>query len=101
MIDRFKATYLNICWLPPIIYLLADFYIATFEGWGQWAMGVVVLPALLLSAAFFMAGLWITSDSFKAQKPFLKLSIATLISGSVFLWFLGRALVTELMLSFS
>ena len=100
MIDRFKTTYLNICWIPPASYLLADYYIATFEGWGQWAMAVVVLPTMLLSAAFLMTGLWITSDSMKQKLPVLKLAIGTLISGSVFLWFLLRALLTWLLLSF-
>ena len=93
MIDRLKITYLRVCWLPVGLYLLADFYIATFEGWGQWALGIVVLPTLLLSVAFLGIGLWVISDSYQRRQPLLKLVLATALSGSIFFWFLGRSLL--------
>ena len=93
MLDRLRSTYFYICWLPLGLYVLSDVYIATSTGWGQWALGVVALPPMLLSAAFLLAGLIIVSDAVQNRSPVIKLGFATLVAGSVFLWFVGRTMV--------
>ncbi|MFT7243253.1 MAG: hypothetical protein ACI82A_000595 [Candidatus Azotimanducaceae bacterium] len=52
MLARLRSTYFYICWLPVAVYLLSDVYISTSSGWGQWAMGVVVLPPMLLDKLY-------------------------------------------------
>ena len=96
MLDRFRATYFYICWLPLGLYILSDVYISTSTGWGQWAIGVVALPPMLLSAAFLLAGLFIISEAIQAGAPVVKVGFATFIAGSVFLWFVGRTLIQVL-----
>ena len=93
MLDRLRSTYFYICWLPLGLYLLADVYIAMSTGWGQWAIGVVVLPPMLLSAAFMLAGLFIVSEAVQNKEPVLKVGLATFMAGSVFVWFVGRTLL--------
>jgi hypothetical protein len=56
-------------------------------------MGVVVLPPMLLSAAFLLTGLFMLSDAAQKRAPLLKLGLATILAGSVFIWFVGRTLV--------
>lgn len=93
MIERLRSTYFYICWLPLALYLVSDIYIGTSTGWGQWAMGVVVLPPMLLSAAFLLAGLFILSDAAQKREPLIFLVLATAVAGSVFIWFVGRTLM--------
>lgn len=97
MIETIRKRFFVICWLPLAIYLVADFYIATFEGWGLWAMGVVVLPALLLSVGFMGLGIWITVDSLNQKTNWIKPLVATVVSGSVFMWFVVRSLAVALL----
>ena len=97
MLDRLRSTYFYICWLPLGLYLIADVYIATSTGWGQWAIGVVALPPMLLSAAFMLGGLFIISEAAQNKQPFLKVLWATLVAGSVFLWFVARSLLLTLL----
>lgn len=96
MLDRLRSTYFYICWLPLALYVASDIYIATSTGWGQWAMGVVVLPPMLLSAAFMLVGVMIVSDMVQQGGPIIKITLATLVAGSVFLWFVGRTLLVTL-----
>lgn len=96
MIERLRSTYFYICWIPLAFYLASDIYIGTSTGWGQWAMGVVVMPPMLLSAAFLLAGLFILSDATKKSEPLLALALATALAGSVFIWFVGRTLLLNL-----
>lgn len=90
MLDRLRSTYFYICWLPLGLYVVSDIYIATSTGWGQWAIGVVALPPMLLSAAFMLVGVFIVSDALKQKEPAIKALAATLIAGSVFIWFVSR-----------
>lgn len=96
MLDRLRSTYFYICWLPLALYVASDIYIATSTGWGQWAMGVVVLPPMLLSAAFMLVGVMIVSDMVRQGGSIIKIALATLVAGSVFLWFVGRTLLVTL-----
>ncbi len=58
-------------------------------------MGVVVLPPLLLSAAFLLTGALMVSDGIGKKEPVLKLLLATLVAGSVFIWFFLRSVILE------
>ena len=97
MIDRLKSTYHLLCWLPLVFYIVADKYVSTVDGWGQWALGAVVLPTILLSVGFFIAGIWITVVSYKKSQPVGRLLFATLLSGSVFLGFGCRLILLDLL----
>ena len=97
MLDRLRSTYFYICWLPLGLYLLADIYIATSTGWGPWAIGVVALPPMLLSAAFMLAGLFIVSEAIQSKQPVVKVGLATLVAGSVFIWFVGRTFLLAIL----
>ncbi len=97
MLDRLRPTYYYTCWLPVAIYLAADFYIGTSTGWGQWAMGVVVLPPMLLSAAFLLTGIYMISDVMQKKESIWSLLLATLFAGSIFIIFVTRSLLIELM----
>ncbi len=93
MLDRLRSTYFYICWLPLGLYVLIDVYIATSTGWGQWAISVVVLPPMLLSAAFMLVGLVMVREAVNQNEPAVPLLAATLVAGSVFIWFVCRTLL--------
>ena len=97
MLERLRSTYFYICWLPLGLYLVSDVYVSASTGWGQWAIVVVVLPPMMLSAAFLLTGGLITSDAIARGEPKWKLIFATALSGSVFVWFAGRSLVLKLL----
>lgn len=93
MLERLRSTYFYICWLPLGLYIVSDVYIATSTGWGQWAIGVVAMPPMLLSAAFMLVGLVIVREAVNQKEPAIRLLAATLVAGSVFIWFVCRTLL--------
>ena len=97
MLEKLRSIYFYICWLPLGLYVLSDVYITYTTGWGQWAIGVVVMPPMLLSAAFLLAGLFIVSEAAKNKDPVLKLALATSVAGSVFIWFVSRTLILSVL----
>lgn len=92
MLERLRSAYFYFCWLPPAIYLASDFYIGTSTGWGQWAMGVVVLPPMLLSAAFLLTGIIVVMNDVQKKASVWRLVLSTLVAGSVFIVFVTRSL---------
>jgi hypothetical protein len=77
--------------LPLLLHLLALWYIGRFDGWGAWAAAPMLLPAIILSGAMFLTGiaLWYQRRRY-GRDPLLL--VATLLAGSVALFYLISAL---------
>jgi len=92
--------YLAFSWLPLALYIFTSNYVDHFEGWGAWAAGRTLIYPLIFSVVMGLFGIVLTISSLSTRKMSLSLVLATLLSGSVGLWFLGRAILIEIQRSF-
>ena len=95
-----KKFYFWTCPIPQLSFWALWFYVGTFEGWGQWAAGPMLLPPLFLSLVMLITGAGFVIHSRKRNKSVVGLTIATLVAGSLALWFLVKAIAMELARSF-
>ncbi|NNG16831.1 MAG: hypothetical protein HKM89_10155 [Gemmatimonadales bacterium] len=77
--------------LPVVLHLLALWYVGRFDGWGAWAAAPMLLPAIILSGGMFLTGTAFWYQGRRSGRDPLLL-IATLLAGSVALFYLIRAL---------
>lgn len=96
----FSKWYVYFSWLPLASYLLATNIINRSDGWGAWAVGPVLIYPILFSLLFGLLGAFLIVFSIRAKNLSANLVIATLLSSSIALWFLGLALIKEIQISF-
>jgi len=77
--------------LPLVLHLLAMWYVGRFDGWGAWAAAPILLPAIILSGGMFLTGIALWYQRRRNGHDPLLLA-ATLLAGSVALFYLIRAL---------
>jgi hypothetical protein len=92
--------YLALSWLPLALYIFTSYYVDHFEGWGAWAAGRTLIYPLIFSVVMGLFGIVLTISSPGTRKMSLSLALATLLAGSVGLWFLGKAILLEMQRSF-
>jgi hypothetical protein len=95
-----KKIYLYTSWLPLAMFISAYFHLGILDGWGQWAGGKVVIPALILSLIYTLVGLLIVFIQFNKVAVSKTLLFSILLSGSVILWFIARYVFLEIKVSF-
>jgi hypothetical protein len=77
--------------LPLALHLLAMWYVGRFDGWGAWAAAPILLPTIILSAGIFLTGIALWYQRRRSERDPLLLA-ATILAGSVALFYLIRAL---------
>ena len=92
--------YIYFSWLPLAIYFLAFRVVNRSDGWGAWATGRILIYPILFSLLFGILGILLIVASKKTNNLNSKLVIATLLSSSLGLWFLGLAVIKEIQRSF-
>lgn len=95
-----KKIFIWTCALPPLLFWALWLYAGTFEGWGAWAAGPMLIPPLFLSFAMLITGTGLVIHSRKLNESAAGLIIATLVAGSLFLYMLAKAAFMELARSF-
>lgn len=86
--------------LPLLIFWLVTLYARQFEGWGRGAAGILLLGPILLSFLMGAMGIVLIMKSRKQKVPVANLSLSTLMAASLFLYFLAKGVVLELISSF-
>ena len=86
--------------LPLLIFWLVTLYARQFEGWGRGAAGILLLGPILLSFLMGAMGIVLTMKARKQKVPVANLSFSTLMAASLFLYFLAKGVVLELISSF-
>ena len=77
--------------LPLALHLLAVWYVGRFDGWGAWAAAPMLLPAIILSGGMLVIGIAFWYLGRRSGRDPLLLA-ATLLAGSVALFYVVRAL---------
>ena len=89
----------NFIWtspLPLLIFWGLSIYLKQFEGWGQWAGGILLLGPVLLSLLMAVMGVVLIVQARKKNEPAANLWVSTLMSGSIILYVLARVAVLQL-----
>ncbi len=86
--------------LPLISLLWVLTYLDRQEGWGAWAAAILVVIPMTLSFVLATLGGFLIYRERKAGGATVGLWWATLLAGSVDLWFVFRLLILEVKRSF-
>jgi hypothetical protein len=86
--------------LPLLIFWGLSIYINQFEGWGQWAGGILLLGPVLLSLLMGVMGVVLIVGAKKRQEPVANLWVSTVMAVSLFLYFLAKGIALEFIKSF-
>ena len=85
MIDKI---YYVLSVIPLIALKALVIYMGRLEGWGAWAVAPTILPIAIASLALGGVGITLCVRAGNRGKPVLAPMLATLVAGSVGLWFL-------------
>ena len=86
--------------LPLLLFWGVSAYVNQYEGWGQWASGIVLLLPVLLSLLMALMGVVLIVQARKQKAPVANLWFSTLMAGSIVLYILAKGIVMELTKSF-
>ncbi len=86
--------------LPLLMFWGVSIYLNQFEGWGQWAGGILLLGPVLLSLLMAVIGVALIVQARKKDEPVANLWFSTLMAGSLGLYIMAKGIVQELTLSF-
>jgi lipoprotein signal peptidase len=86
--------------LPLLMFWGVSIYLNQFEGWGQWAGGILLLGPVVLSLLMAVMGIVLIVFTKKKQEPVANLWFSTLMAGSLGLYVLIKGIVQELTKSF-
>ena len=86
--------------MPLILFFLTLVYVRGFDGWGAWAAAPILLIPVFVSIALGFVGIILIVHAAQHGRVTPSLVVATLLSGCLGIWFLGRALFFELQRSF-
>ncbi len=95
-----KKIFIWACPLPQLVFWPLWFYVETFEGWGAWAAGPMLIPPIILSFFMLIIGAGLIVHSRKSNESAVGLTIATLIASSLAIFFLVKGAFMELARSF-
>ena len=98
--DNAKKIFIWTSALPQLSFWALWFYTETFDGWGQWAAGPMLIPPIFLSLVMLITGAGFVVHSRKMNESGAGLIIATLVAGSLALWVLVKGIAMELARSF-
>ena len=93
---KFTKWYIAFSWLPLVLFLLVLIYVKQFDGWGAWAAGGILIYPLMLSVLMGSLGIIMIVVSARKNSVATRLIVATLLSGCIALWCLGRAIIMEI-----
>ena len=68
-------------------------YVNKYEGWGQWAAGIVLLIPVLLSVVMGVMGVVLIVCAKKKKEPVANLWFSTLMAGSLGLYIMAKGIV--------
>jgi len=83
--------------LPLLLHSVALWYVGRYDGWGAWAAAPLSLPAIILSLGMFLTGLAFWYQGRRTGRDPL-LVAATMLAGSVALFYLFRALARGMLI---
>ncbi|MDH5763838.1 MAG: hypothetical protein OEZ51_12715 [Nitrospinota bacterium] len=86
--------------LPLLLFWALTFYVNQYEGWGQWAGGILLLGPVLLSLLMAVMGVILIVQALKQKAPVANLWFSTLMAGSLVLFLLVKGIAIELTKSF-
>ena len=86
--------------LPLLLFWGVSIYLNQFEGWGQWAGGILLLGPLLLSLLMAVMGVVLIVREHRQKAPAANLWLSTLMASSLGLYILAKGIVIELTKSF-
>jgi len=86
--------------LPLMAFWLLNIYVKQFEGWGRGFAGILFLGPILLSLLMGVMGMVLIVQARKQSAPTANLWLSTGMAASLFLYFLAKATVMELIKSF-
>src|SRR5574341_141360 len=93
----FKA----VSWLPLAALAAAQWDVSRHESWGAWAVAAGLAPLVFgFSTVMGLTGTVLWIREWRRGRRASTLLMATLLAGSVSLWFLAKALYMELARSF-
>lgn len=88
-------------WLPLASLVAASWEVRQHEGWGAWATAASLVPLVIgFSAVMGLTGTVLWIGEWRRGRSAFTLLIATLLAGSVSIWFLAKVLYMELARSF-
>jgi len=80
---RLARAYLSVCWLPPVLYLLAWLAVRGTAGWGAWAAAPMLGVPVLLSLGTGVVGLVLIVVATRRGRPAAGLIVGTIVSGAI------------------
>jgi hypothetical protein len=86
--------------LPLLVFWAVSIYLKQFEGWGQWAGGILLLGPVLLSLVMAVIGVVLIVQARKKSEPVANLWFSTLMAASLFLYSLVMMTLEEITKSF-
>lgn len=86
--------------LPLLAFWMVGFYVQQFEGWGRGAAGMLLLGPVLLSLLMGVMGVVLIAQARKQKAPVANLWLSTIMAASLFLYFMAKAIILELIKSF-
>ena len=86
--------------LPLLMFWLVGIYVDQYEGWGQWAAAPVLLIPILFSLLMGILGVVLIVQARKQKTPVANLWFSTMMGASLFLYFVAKAIILELLSSF-
>ena len=86
--------------LPLLIFWAISIYLKKFEGWGRGSAGILLLGPILLSLLLGAMGVGLIVQTRKEKASVANLGFSTLMAASLFLYFLAKVIILELISSF-
>ena len=85
--------------LPLLVFWAVTVYVKQFEGWGRGAAGILLLGPILLSVLLGAMGIVLIVQARKQKAPVANLWLSTGMAASLFLYFLAKGVILELISS--
>jgi hypothetical protein len=92
--DATRRTFVRSCWVPAALWVATLLYIRPYDGWGAWAAAPLLLPSVLLSAAWGLLGISLLGRAVTRRQPVdLAVLAATAVGSAPVLYYTLRHLL--------
>ncbi|WP_041466122.1 hypothetical protein [Chlorobaculum parvum] len=90
---RISQIFVSLSWIPLALFAWAYWQISHLDGWSAWAAGSVFLPIVWISMLMGLTGAILWFREWRGKRHTLPIAAATLLAGSVAIFFLVKSVI--------